>query len=79
MTERRDALRKHLAENGVGTIVQWGGFGIHQLHGLGFSGDLPRTDRFFRESLLLPMNHILTYDQVGRVIELVRAFFGDQG
>lgn len=78
-TERRDALRKHLAENGVGTIVQWGGFGIHQLHGLGFSGDLPRTDRFFRESLLLPMNHILTDDQVGRVIELVRAFFEDQG
>jgi dTDP-4-amino-4,6-dideoxygalactose transaminase len=74
-TERRDALRAHLSERGVGTIVQWGGFGIHQLKGLGFTADLPKTDRFFKESLLLPMNHILTDTQVDHVIASVLAFF----
>ncbi|MGC1271651.1 MAG: DegT/DnrJ/EryC1/StrS family aminotransferase [Croceibacterium sp.] len=75
-TSQRDALRKHLSESGIGTIIQWGGFGIHQLRGLGFTADLPKTDRFFRESLLLPMNHILTEEQVQHVIASVRNFFG---
>jgi dTDP-4-amino-4,6-dideoxygalactose transaminase len=75
-TGQRDALRHHLAGNGIGTIVQWGGFGIHQLKGLGFTADLPKTDRFFQESLLLPMNHILTDEQVSHVIRSVGGFFG---
>lgn len=74
-TERRDALRKHLAERDIGTIVQWGGVAIHQFRGLGFTGELPKTERFFRESLLLPMNHILTDEQVDHVIASVVQFF----
>ena len=74
-TQRRDPLRQHLAGDGIGTIIQWGGFGIHQLKGLGFTADLPNTDRFFRESLLLPMNHILTDEQVSHVITSVVKFF----
>ncbi|MFM6852654.1 MAG: DegT/DnrJ/EryC1/StrS family aminotransferase [Sphingopyxis sp.] len=72
--DRRDALRAYLSERQIGTIVQWGGFGIHQLKGLGFTQDCPKTDRFFETSLLLPMNHILTNDQVDHVIASVRAF-----
>ena len=74
--EQRDALRDYLAANRVGTIIQWGGFGIHQLKGLGFTQDCPKTDHFFDTSLLLPMNHILTSVQVDHVIVSVRAFFG---
>lgn len=74
-SSKRDQLRAFLAERGIGTIVQWGGFGIHQLKGLGFDADLPKTDRFFRESLLLPMNHILTDEQVEHVINEVLQFF----
>jgi dTDP-4-amino-4,6-dideoxygalactose transaminase len=77
-TAPRDALRRHLAGDGIGTIVQWGGIAIHQFRGLGFTADLPRTDRFFRESLLLPMNHILTDQQVGHVIRSVVGFFEGQ-
>ncbi len=76
-SSQRDSLREHLANNGVGTIVQWGGFGIHQLRGLGFRANLPKTDRFFRESLLLPMNHILTDEQIDHVIATVRHFYGE--
>lgn len=74
--DQRDALRAFLSENNVGTIIQWGGFGIHQLHGLGFTQICPKTDHFFDTSMLLPMNHILTDDQVSWVISRVRQFFG---
>lgn len=73
---QRDALRMHLADHNVGTIIQWGGFGIHQLKGLGFGQSCPKTDRFFETSFLLPMNHILTPDQVTHTIATVRGFFG---
>ncbi len=76
--ETRDALRKHLADNNIGTIVQWGGFGIHQLSGLGFAQSCPKTDRFFETSLLLPMNHILTEEQIDHVIKTTSGFFGIQ-
>jgi dTDP-4-amino-4,6-dideoxygalactose transaminase len=72
---QRDALRAHLSAHDVGTIIQWGGFGIHQLTGLGFTQNCPKTDHFFETSLLLPMNHILTADQVGHVIDTVSQFF----
>ena len=72
---RRDDLRNHLDQCGVGTIVQWGGTAIHQFRNLGFHQHLPRTDRFFERSLLLPMNHMLTDDQVGHVVASVQDFF----
>lgn len=71
----RDALRAHLAERQIGTIVQWGGVAIHQFRGLGFTQNLPRTDAFFRRSLLLPMNHLLSDAQVDAVIGAVEEFF----
>lgn len=73
--DHRDELRVHLADLGIGTIVQWGGTGIHQFRNLGLERLLPRTDRFFARSLLLPMNHLLTDAQIGRVIDGVREFF----
>jgi dTDP-4-amino-4,6-dideoxygalactose transaminase len=72
--ERRDELRAFLSDRQIGTIVQWGGLGLHHMHGLGFTQSLPRTDRFFRQSVLLPMNHILTDEQVDHVITSVCAF-----
>lgn len=73
--DRRDALRAALAAVGIGTIVQWGGTGLHRFTKLGMAGDLPKTDRFLARSLLLPMNHLLRDDQIDRVIAAVRAFF----
>ncbi len=73
--DRRDKLRVHLTNRGIGTIVQWGGTGIHQFRNLGLERLLPRTDRFFTRSLLIPMNHLLSDAQVGRVIDGVRGFF----
>jgi dTDP-4-amino-4,6-dideoxygalactose transaminase len=74
--DNRDALRDHLRSRGILTIVQWGGNAIHHFRNLGFYQELPRTDRFFERSLLLPMNHMLTDDQVGQVTGAVQEFFG---
>lgn len=73
--ERRDELRAYLKDAGVGTIVQWGGLAMHQMRGLGFRQELPRTDRFFDRSILLPMNHMLTDAEVSYVIDSVRKFY----
>ena len=71
----RDALREHLADRQIGTIVQWGGTPLHHFRALGFTQQLPLTDRFFETSLLLPMNHLLSDDQVDRVIDAIQEFF----
>lgn len=71
----RDALRAYLASRDIGAIVQWGGTPLHRFRNLGFTQQLPRTDRLFEGSLLLPMNHLLTDEQVDVVIDAVREFF----
>jgi dTDP-4-amino-4,6-dideoxygalactose transaminase len=71
-TDHRDELRDHLARRGIGTIVQWGGTGLHQFRNLGLQRSLPVADRFFERCLLLPMNHLLTDAQAGQVIDAVR-------
>jgi len=73
--ERRDALRAHLADRAIGTIIQWNGVPIHRFRNLGFTQQLPRTDRLFEASLLLPMNHLLSDEQVDAVTNAVRDFF----
>ena len=71
----RDKLRDFLNKKKVETIIQWGGVGIHQFKELGFSQKLPMTDRFFQQSLLLPINHILSDDQIDHVIKSCLEFF----
>jgi len=73
--DRRDALREHLAGQGIGAILHWGGLGLHRFRKLGLGGSLPHTDRFLDRALLLPMNHLLRDDQVLRTIAAVRSFF----
>ena len=71
----RDRLRAYLADHNIGTIIQWGGVGIHQFKNLGMARPLLKTDKFFRESVLLPMNHILTDEQVNYVVKTLKIFF----
>lgn len=78
-TDRRDALREHLAKERVGT-------GLHYpipLHlqpayeGLRIKrGTLPVTERAAETVLSLPMFPSMTAEQVARVVEGVRSFYG---
>jgi dTDP-4-amino-4,6-dideoxygalactose transaminase len=75
--DNRDALRSHLLENGVGTIVQWGGKPVHQFAALGLRGGLPRTDALFQRCLMLPMNTMVTSDDVDYICFRIRQFYGE--
>jgi dTDP-4-amino-4,6-dideoxygalactose transaminase len=73
--DRRDELRSFLSDKGIGTILQWGGTPVHQFKGLGFTVSLPKTERFFERCLMLPMNMMVTDDEVRYIAATIRAFY----
>lgn len=76
--ENRDGLKAYLKENGIGTLIQWGGQPVHQLKALGFTQHLPVTDHLFQRMLMLPMNMCLSDDDLHYVCEAIRTFYGYQ-
>jgi dTDP-4-amino-4,6-dideoxygalactose transaminase len=74
--DRRDELKSYLAANGIGTVVQWGGTPVHRFDKLGFTVSLPATERLFERCLMLPMNMMVTDDEVRYIAATVRAFYG---
>lgn len=73
--ENRDALKDHLKNRGVGTLIQWGGKPVHQFKKLGFTQSLPRTDALFQRMLMLPMNMSLTDEDVHYVADCILEFY----
>ena len=73
--ERRDELKKYLADRGVGTLIQWGGSAIHQFKNLGFDMHLPITERVMAKSLMLPINMFVSDEDIAFVIESIRHFY----
>jgi dTDP-4-amino-4,6-dideoxygalactose transaminase len=71
----RDALRAHLEEQGVKTIIQWAGTPVHQFKDLGFTVDLPKTDAFFKRCMMLPMNSAVTDEEVDYIVSVIRNFY----
>jgi dTDP-4-amino-4,6-dideoxygalactose transaminase len=75
---RRDALRKHLTELGIGTQVHYP-VPIHLQRAAEFlgyrKGDLPVTERLADEVLSIPMYPELTGNQIERVATAIRGFF----
>ena len=71
----RDGLQAFLRENGIGTIIQWGGWAVHQFRDLGFTEDLPYTERMISRALMLPMNLSVTESDVMYVCSKVKEFY----
>lgn len=75
-TAHREALRTHLNEQGVETLVHWPKpVWEHRALGLG-EPDLPNTRRICREVLSLPMSAETSDADVDSVVDAVRRFFG---
>jgi dTDP-4-amino-4,6-dideoxygalactose transaminase len=75
--ESRDALRAFLDERGVKTIVQWGGKLIHHSPKLVLGGSpLAYADRMAERFMLLPMNTVLTDDDVKFICDCIEEFYG---
>lgn len=73
---RRDALRKHLEEHGIRTIIQWAGTPVHMFKELGFKQKLPVTERFFERCFMLPMSTALSDEDISHICWSVRTFYG---
>lgn len=73
--ERRDQLKVFLSDKGIGTLIQWGGKGIHQWERLGMQYSLPRTEDFFKRCLMLPMNIFISDDDVEYISTSIHEFF----
>jgi dTDP-4-amino-4,6-dideoxygalactose transaminase len=73
--DRRDELRAFLSENDIGTIIQWGGKAVHQFANLGLSQSLPVTERLFQRCLMLPMNMMVSLDDVEYICSRIRHFY----
>ncbi len=77
--ERRDELKAYLAENGVGTLIQWGGQTIHQFERLGLAAkaaDVPYTERMTSRFIMLPMNVSVDDASVAYICDKIRKFYG---
>ena len=73
--EDRDALKDFLEVNGVGTILQWGGYALHQFEDLNLNNDLPYTDAMTKKFMLLPMHPMLEDEDVSHICSLIKQFY----
>lgn len=72
----REGLKSFLENQGVRTIIQWGGKAVHQWKALGFSNEgLENTERIFGRCLLIPMHTFLTDDDVDYISDKIRAYY----
>ena len=73
--DNRDKLKLHLADNKIGTLIQWGGYAIHHFKSLKFQNELKFTDKVFNECLLLPIYPSLTDDEVNFICDKITSFY----
>ena len=73
--DRRDELKTFLAENGIGTILQWGGKTLHQFPKLGLRADCPYTETMTARFMLLPMNMTVTDEDVAYICDKIEEFY----
>lgn len=74
-SDDRDALRAYLAEHGVGTILQWGGWMLHQFDDLGMRCDAPFAEEFAKHFMMLPLHHMLSDEDVDYVCDTILSFY----
>ncbi|MBM3795095.1 MAG: DegT/DnrJ/EryC1/StrS family aminotransferase [Acidobacteria bacterium] len=74
---KRDALKQHLADNGVGTEIYYP-LSMHEQQcfaNLGYrKGDFPESERAAAESLAIPVHSALPKEDMEYVAGLIRAF-----
>ena len=73
----RDKLKDYLAKKGIGTLIQWGGKGVHQWEALGFNKCLPKVEKFFNSCIMLPMNIFVSDEDIHFISDEIRRFYLD--
>ena len=73
--DNRDELKSFLNDKSIGTLIQWGGKGVHQFAQLGFNQVLPATEKFFERCIMLPMNMFISDTDVDYICDSVIKFY----
>lgn len=73
--ENREELREYLASKGIGTILQWGGWMLHQFDDLELRANAPFAEDFSKSFMMLPMHHMLSDDDVEYVCDKIIEFY----
>ena len=77
-TPKRDQLKAHLGENGIGTEIYYP-LSLHQqvcFSDLGYrEGDFPESEKAAGEVLAVPVHSALSEQDVDYVCQQIRAFF----
>ena len=73
--KKRNLLREFLKKKGIGTIIQWGGYAIHNFNNLGFKKKLKFTEKVMKTSLMLPMNHFLVENEIKYICDQINSFY----
>ena len=69
---KRDELAAFLRQNGIYTTYRY--FPLHRVHGYGVGGSFPGADYAADHTLCLPMHQSLSEDDIGKVVDTIKAF-----
>ncbi len=72
---QRDELIAFLDASGIQTILQWGGYTVHQFEKLGFDTTPSYTEKMTARFMLLPLNNSLTADDIDYVCDKIIGFY----
>tara|TARA_A100001035_G_C27702975_1_gene463421 strand:- start:384 stop:1070 length:687 start_codon:yes stop_codon:yes gene_type:complete len=75
VAERRDEFKKYLENQGISTLIQWGGKALHQYENLDIREHLPAAEEFFRKCIMIPIHPYLTNSEVSYIIEKIKDFY----
>ena len=74
-----DTIARSKRQQGIETLISWGGKGVHQFSALGLGHySLPRTELMFERALMLPMHCELADDQIVYVSDMIKDFYSAQ-
>jgi dTDP-4-amino-4,6-dideoxygalactose transaminase len=73
--DKREGLRDHLAAAGVGTILQWGGYVIHQFEKLELRSNATYAEQMSKRYMMLPMHHLLDDNEVHYISDQIIKFY----
>jgi len=80
--QSRDDLREFLSQAGIGTILQWGGFMIHQYHELDLNSDLnsdlSHAEEVSKKFMLLPLHSMLSNEDVVYICKKINEFYSSK-
>ena len=58
-----------------GFLIQWNGKAIHQWEHLGFNLHLPKSEAFFKECIMIPINMFISNEDLDYICKKIIEFY----